>query len=171
MEPVMKFDDYQGITRYLFHAERVHDIHDLGKPGKPLASMRFDVNNENSVLSEYRIAGITARDLKRNIQDNEPEKLGFLKLSYNTDFHGPQARRYLNVVHVVSVSPGRIYRMIDGQRTEFGAAMIQTRSDTITVEGAPFAVAAQIRRILKRLDQDEEFCCDAPESEAESDSE
>ena len=168
MEPVMKIvDAVDGRTKYIFNIKGLHDIHDVGKPDKPIAAIRFDANDENSHLQSFRVAGVTARDMKRSIQENFPDELGFLKLDYSDARYGPQARRYLNVTQVIAISPARFGKLVDGQRVLVGGARIQTKGEVIIVEGAPFALAAQVRRVLKRLDQDEEFCCEAPEPEAE----
>ena len=168
MEPVMKIVDSGGRTHYIFHPERVLEIRDVGKPDKPAAQMFFDSAGEHTNRYDYSIDGITARDLKRNIQENVPDTIGFLKLDYNTDRHGPKARRYLNVDTIVSLQATRINRQVDGQIVQVGGASLRGLGFGLVIEGAPFAIAAQVRRVLKRLDQDEEFCCDAPEPEAES---
>ena len=166
MEPVMKFVDVGGKTQYLLHAERVVDISDIGKPDKPAATMTFESLGENFV-TRFSIDGVTARDLKRNIQDNASEEIGFLKLDYNTDVFGKNARRYVNVDWLVSIHAENFHKLVDGQRVQVGGARILGRHTDIHIEGAAFAIAAQIRRVLKRLDQDEEFCCNAPEPETD----
>ena len=166
MEPVMKISDRQGITHYIFHPERVAQILDVGKPDKPEAIMYFDGPSREDHL-RFHIDGFTARDLKRAIQENAQDKVGFLKLDYNTDRHGKGARRYINVDHIVSVNAARVWKTIDNQSVQVGGADVHGIDLSVQVEGAVFAIAAQIRRIIKRLDQDEEFCCDAPEAEAE----
>ena len=162
MEPVMKISDRHGITHYIFHPERVAQILDAGKPDKPAARMYFD-GRSYEVHTEFHIDGISARDLKRTIQENVQDKIGFLKLDYNTDHLGKGARRYVNVDHISSVHATRTWKTIDGQSVQVGAAFLDGLDFQLIVEGAPFAIAAQIRRVLKRLDQDEEFCCDPPE--------
>ena len=170
MEPVMKIDS-GGITHYLFHPERVLEIRDVGKPDKLAARMYFNRGHGPEHPLYFQAEGITARDLKRSIQENVPEKIGFLKLDYNTDTHGKGARRYVNVDHLVSLHPTRIKKQVDGQTVTVGATYLYGVGFEITVEGAAYNIAWQIRRVLKRLDQDEEFCCDAPAAEAEAESE
>ena len=174
MEPVMKISDHLGITHYIFHPERVAHIHDVGKPDKPAAILYFD-GPSYEVHTRFRVDGFTARDLKRTIQENASEKLGFLKLNYSTNEGDEHLRRYVNVDHIVSVTAARITRQVDGKSVTLGGANVNGLDFAVTVEGAAFAIAAQIRRVLKRLDQDEEFCCapedaeveDAPEAESE----
>ena len=168
MEPVMKIDR-NGVTQYLFHTERVLEILDVGKPEKPAAIMYFDNSHEVGHWESYRLEGVTARYLKRTIQDNASDKVGFLKLDYNTETHGKGARRYVNVDWIMSIRALNFTKTVDGQKVTVGGALIRGKDLYVHVEGAPFAVAAQVRRVLKRLDQDEEFCCDAPEPEAETD--
>ena len=170
-EPVMKvLTEAQG-TFYIFHPERIHGISDFGKPGAPAASLTFYTNTQYDRNHGCVVEGISARDMKRSIQENVPESIGFLKLSLPTDRHGPQARRYINVDDIVYISSVRLSRTIDGQKVVVGGSKIHTLHHTITVEGAPFAIAAQIRRVLKRIDQDEEFCCAADDAEVEDDTE
>ena len=167
MEPVMKILDTHGRTYYLFHTERVIEIRDVGTPDKPAAEMLFaSISFEEA--EKFKIDGVTARDLKRTIQENAPDKIGFLKLDYNTAVHGKNARRYLNVERIVSMRAVRVSKLVDGQRVTLGGAQIYGRFVNLQVEGAVFAIAAQVRRIIKRLDQDEEFCCDAPAAEEAS---
>ena len=172
-EPVMKLLTTAG-TVYIFHPERVHDITDAGKPGAPAAVMAYYVESEfdTNDFRYFSVEGISARDLKRSVQDNVTEGLGFLKLTASrTDLYGPQARRYINVDDIVYLSSVRIFKQIDGKEVQVGGAKIETKHESITVEGAPFAIAAQIRRVLKRLDQDEEFCCAADDAKVEDDTE
>ena len=171
MEPVMKILDSRGTTHYLFHPERVREILDAGKPDKPAARMYFDQGHGPEHPLEFRIEGITARGLKRSIQENVPETIGFLKLDYNTDAHGKGARRYVNVDNLVSLRGSTRSRQIDGQTVQVEETALTGYGHGVRIEATSYSVASQIRRILKRLDQDEEFCCDAPEPEAESDSE
>ena len=167
MEPVMKLD-LSGTTYYIFHPERVREIRDVGKPDKPAAKMYFDRGHGPEHPLDLYVGGITARDLKRSIQENVPEKIGFLKLDYNTDTHGKGARRYVSVDHLVSLHPTRINKQVDGQTVQVGGTYLYGVGFEITVEGAAYNIAWQIRRVLKRLDQDEEFCCDAPAAEEAS---
>ena len=164
MEPVMKIVDSAGITHYIFHPERVFQIHDQGKPDKPVATMYFDGPSREDHI-RFTIDGVTARDLKRSIQENVPDKIGFLKLDFLTERFGKGARRYINVDHIVSVNAARIWKTIDGQSVQVGGAHVHGIDFAVVVEGAPFAIAAQIRRVLKRLDQDEDFCCEEPPAE------
>ena len=168
MEPVMKIVDSKEVTHYIFHPERVLQIFDVGKPDKPAASMFFHNGSENENITYLHIAGTTARGLKRSIQENVPEKIGFLKLDYNTDTHGPSARRYLNVDSIVSLHAFTRSRKIDGQTVEVEETELTGHGYETSIEGTAQSVAAQIRRVLKRLDQDEEFCCEAPAAEEAS---
>ena len=167
MEPVMKVLNGSR-TEYIFHPERVREIRDVGKPDKPAAKMYFDHGHGPEHTLVFQVEGVTARDLKRSIQENVPEKIGFFKLDYNTDTHGKGARRYVNVDHLVSLYPTRINKQVDGQQVKVGATYLHGLGFEITIEGAAYNIAWQIRRILKRLDQDEEFCCDAPPAEEAS---
>ena len=168
MEPVMKILDSQGRTHYIFHPERVLDIQDAGKPDKPVAKMYFDPGLGPDHPLEFRIEGITARGLKRSIQENVPEKIGFLKLDYNTDTYGKGARRYINVDSMISLYGYTRSRQIDGQTVEVEQAALTAQGFSVFIDATAYNVAWQIRRVLKRLDQDEEFCCDAPAAEEAS---
>ena len=168
MEPVMKILDTRGVTHYIFHPERVREIQDAGKPDKPAARMYFDQGHGPEHPLEFRIEGITARGLKRSIQENVPETIGFLKLDYNTNTHGKGARRYVNVDSMVSLRGYTRSRQIDGQTVEVEETVLTAQGFSVSVEALPYNVAWQIRRVLKRLDQDEVFCCNAPAAEAES---
>ena len=168
MEPVMKILDSQGRTHYIFHPERVREILDAGKPDKPAARMYFDQGHGPEHPLEFRIEGITARGLKRSIQENVPETIGFLKLDYNTDTYGKGARRYFNVDSLVSLRGYTRSRQIDGQTVEVEETTLTGYGHGMRIEATPYSVASQIRRVLKRLDQDEEFCCEAPAAEEAS---
>ena len=168
MEPVMKILDSQGRTQYIFHPERALEIRDIGKPDKPFASMSFHDGSENANLTHFGIPGATARSVKRSIQENVPDKIGFLKLDYNTDTHGPSARRYLNVDSLISLRGYTRSVQIDGQTVEVEETVVTAQGYEVRIEATAQSVAWQIRRVLKRLDQDEEFCCDAPAAEEAS---
>ena len=167
MEPVMKIINGRR-TEYIFHPERVLEIHDFGKPGEPVARMYFDSGYDPEHRVVFQINGVSARDMKRSIQENVPEDIGFLKLDYNIEKHGKGARRYLNVDSIVSLHAESVSKQVDGQTVTVGGTRLRGLGYHIVVEGAPFAIAAQIRRVLKRLDQDEEFCCDPPAAEEAS---
>ena len=105
------------------------------------------------------VAGVTARQMKRTIQEQlqDHHVMGFLKLHSN--YHGHKGLRYINVEHIAAVFDNGSQCEI---KLEYHKGLIRLE-DVDTLE-----VAAQVRRVIKRLDQDQELCCKpepAPEAE------
>ena len=172
--PIMKIhDEVHGKTVYIPHPNRVAQIYD--------ASFQHSHNNPNlprtpgcfielSAPKDYgRIAikNVSARKLKRSLQENAGENMGFLKMTF-TSKHVPKGIRYVNIDHVLSLNVSKegtatleiddVYRSVHGSESHI----------RITDEAS--LIALQMKRIVDKLEQDEELCCAAPPEE-EDDSE
>ena len=162
---IMKVLDARGITRYMLHPERVHEIRDAmtSDDGKKDPGVHVWFSTESHVPIAF--VGVNARQVKRDIQANLDVSIGFLKV----DFETPgieKARRYINVESILEVRPTegnekKTRAVIDRQETDL------QRNFYVNIDAAPFDVAYQIRRVLQRLDQDQTLCCDTPEEETE----
>ena len=152
-------------THYIFHPENIVEVFDTtdGVGVEPRESGTIRIVTEKS-----------ARLVKREIQENTDEPIGYLKM---TD-HGEvkNGRRYVNVKYLVGAKPKKV-RAYDAEGKDLGivdGAQVtvehQGRSGVIYVDMTPFDVALQVRRILRRLDQDEDICC-ATETPAEEEAE
>ena len=135
-------------THYVFFPERIFDLTDTAKGC--LLSYSTDPSN---VL----IANTTARQMKRSIQEQIDHPMGFLKLE--SVYKGHKGKRYVNVDHIAG--------LIDhGDKTVVRYEHHITYDFTVLEKA--FDVAYQIRRVIKRLDQDAELCCEpTTETEAE----
>ena len=146
MEPVMKVVDSQGQTVYLFNLYDVVAIWDTSKG----TTLVLEGEVDPGIL--IYIPNVRARIIKRSIQENVDEPIGFLK----TDIEGDKGHlRYDNVRYIRAIHPQK------GPANEKWAVI----NNEWVIHAEPQPVAAQVRRVLKRLDQDEEFCCAAQEGE------
>ena len=142
-----------GKTQYILYPERIYEICDI-KEG-------CQVYYKHGAL---QIAGWKARRFKRYIQEEYDDgKIHFLKTEYN--FNGFTGVRYFNVAHINAVHS---HDKVDhgGNLTDV-CSLIMENSGPVKIYHPAHEVAYQIRRIMKRLDQDEEICC-APSSEQDS---
>ena len=157
MEPVMKVVDTKGKTHYLFNLSEVKFIRD-GADGSAVIGI-----NDNYYY-DVHVKGANARTIKRSIQENLDEQLGFLKW----ELPNGKGRRYDNVRTIQSVRPYIHAVRRDGKLVEEEHTSLLPTG--IGIAAPAQAVAAQIRRVLKRLEQDEEFCCseETPAEEEES---
>ena len=152
--PVMKLPTDVGTTAWIPFPHTVFSIADEEGGG---CRIFMDPHPHNS--AEYVIKGQSARDIKRSIQENTEEHIGFLKLSV-----GATTRKmYVNIFYVeslesISATKAQI-RIRGGGNVNLG---------TLKVTADPTQLAYQLRRIVKRLEQDEEFCCEAPAEEEEA---
>ena len=149
MVDILKFIDREAknLTHYVFKPDEITDMHDFNE------GVEFAYAG-----GKGSIAGVTARQFKRSLQDQLDEPLGFLKTEYS---HGI---RYINVSHILSVIERKPYT--DDSGTHHSCIIIIDNNTKYSFTGAAKDVAYQVRRVLKRLDQDEEICC-LPEVEEE----
>ena len=154
MQNIMKLVDLDNNNRthYILRPEEIYQIHDSAKGC--VASYSYG--------GRVHIAGFTARQLKRSIQDQLDEhSLGYLKTAF--EHQGHKGTRYLNVNHILSVMD------IGNNRSKILIHIGQVVK--IEVEHSAQSAAYQIRRVLNRQDQDEEICCVPEPEEASEDSE
>ena len=119
-----------------------------------------------------------ARDVKREIQEQHDEPIGYLKMT--DERFVENGRRYINAKYVVSAHPAKVSTSVDGKPSYVDGAFVSidhfyddsghgATEPGLHVALDPFEVARQIRRIIRRLEQDEEVCCAAaPEDEEET---
>ena len=156
MQNIMKVVDAnpnrKGQTQYILYPEDIYEIHDT-KKGCFARYTGGSVELEN----------VTARGLKREIQEALEQPLGYLKTEY--EYEGHEGKRYFNVDHITAV--------LSHDKVNHGGDLVDVCSivmkddSVIKIYHSSFEVAYQIRRVMKRIDQDEDICC-APSSEQES---
>ena len=159
MENIMKIVDIENAlnktTKYILRPENIFEMFD------DVDGCHIGYANDTASAV---IEGISARGLKRSIQDKLEQPLGYLKTRYeyvNQKF----GNRYFNVDHIAAVhSHGTLDR--NNELIEV-CSIVFERGGAIKIYHPAHEVAYQIRRVLKRLDQDEEICC-APKAEQES---
>ena len=160
---IMKvFDGKQ--THYIFRPEDIVQVYDdelddvAGVAIVPRAAQPIHIVTDKN-----------ARDIKREIQANSDEPIGYLKL--DDEQHVKKGRRYINAKYIVATRPKKVRLSVEGSDTEIvdGSLLsIDHHSGSTTLVAAdPFEVARQIRRILIRLDQDEDLCCGAEAADEE----
>ena len=176
--PIMKLH-FANTTHYIAHPERVVQIYDAQfynpttEKHETGCRVKFQVREKSLPVS-----GVSARQIKRSIQQNTDVKIGFLKLDFSSDI--VKGNMYVNVDHVAalrvehSVTP-RVAIVLDDHLT-YDENAIRLKDDEIVIDpqsdNSWEQVALQLRRVLNRLDQDEELCCNAPpdaDAEAEDD--
>ena len=143
----------KGHVAYILHPENIIEIHDT-ETGCLIKYANGDHTGE--------IKDVSARQLKRSIQEQLEQPLGFLKTEYT--YMGHPGLRYFNVDHVAAVKSRWVYR--DGKRINLCEIELETVRDPVKIDHEAHEVAYQVRRIMKRLDQDQEICC-APETDTE----
>ena len=160
--PIMKLHDNYG-THYVPHPHRVVMIYD-GKVWDP--SMNKFVPGVSMQMGFHHqgisVQNIAALKLKREVQENTEQDIGFLKLNM-TRGDVSVGNMYVNLDHVfeLRVEEQRAV-LVMGISPDGGAEHLIYVDD-------PLQVALQMRRVLNRLDQDEELCCNAPpDAEAEA---
>ena len=160
------------VTHYIFRPEDIVDIRDT-KKGVDLL-LPVAQGEQGNYFPIRVVTEKNARDVKREIQENADEPIGYLKMS-DPVYGVENGRRYINTRHIMSAHPAKVQRLVDGKYItvdgtfvtidHYGHGVIGVAMDQV-----PFEVARQIRRVQKRLDQDEELCCTtqvAEEEEAE----
>ena len=137
-------------TVYIFFPENILDLVDTAKG----CEIRYSSDTNIDVV----VGDVTARQMKRSIQEQlkEDHNLGFLKLE--STYNGHKGVRYINVKHIAGV-------IDDGAKECY--LHTEYHKEQITVEEKAQDVAAQIRRVIKRLDQDQDLCCQT-ETETET---
>ena len=154
---ILKFIDdtgtNRGNTQYIIHPDRIIDIYDT-ETGCYLRYANGRGHGE--------IKATTARGLKRSIQEQLDEPMGFLKTEY-THYVDP-GKKYFNV-NQVSAILAKSAKIVNNKPVQRCA--IQTSDgEQHWMHHAAQDVAYQVRRIQRRLDQDEDICC-APDNEQE----
>ena len=145
-------DDAEKATHYVIDPADIHQILDTPK-GCILvyAASRIDIH----------INGKTARQMKREIQERLDEPPHFVKMTYaHTSEHS--GLRYVNVAHISGVTTFHI-----NTNEERGALLFNHVGSILKTRATAHSLAYQVRRILLKLDQDEEICCTAADNEEE----
>ena len=129
---------------YIFFPENIFELIDTSKG----CLIRFSSDKNIDIVA----ANVTARQMKRSIQEQlkEDHELGFLKLESTYSNH--KGVRYINVKHIAG--------LIDNGNNQCDIYM-EYHNRLIAIDESGQEVAAQIRRVIKRLDQDQELCCQA----------
>ena len=168
--PIMKVLGAQtGDTFYIPHPHRVVQLYDdwhnnknSGKREK--GCIVFMASSATKGL--FHVANITARQMKRSIQENTDQKIGFLKVTWRKN-ETELFNRYINVDHVISLRKpynGKPYLELDNDDSAkelFGNHIHRVEFPIDNVD----VIALQLRRVVARLDQDEELCCAPPEED------
>ena len=156
MQNIMKFiDGYLKQTVYLTYPETVYQIYDNEYGCHILIEGQGAANIEDH----------SARQFKRAIQERLEQPLGFLKTeyTYGDDIKG---LRYFNVDYITKIaSLPPIVR--NDEQIEVCVITTKESPGNVKIYHSAHEVAYQVRRVMKRIDQDAEICC-APESEQES---
>ena len=146
-EQILKIPDSETKkTHYIFHPERIYDLTDTADG----CLLRY-----GGVQNMATAADTSARQMKRLIQEQILDGMGFLKLE--SIYRNHKGKRYINVDHIAGV--------VDHGNNKC-EIILEHHKQHFAVNEAAFDVAYQIRRVIKRLDQDQELCCEpepAPE--------
>ena len=157
--PIMKLPIHGGQTAWIPFPHTVFSITDHAESDCYLL-----MDPHHGASSHYTIKGHSARAIKRSIQENTDEHIGFLKLAVgNTGRTMYVNTFYIESLESRSATKARIY--LRGGGFPGGDDGTQGRLD---VSADPAQLALQLRRIVRRLVQDEEFCCDEPAAEDDS---
>ena len=144
-----------GKTQYILYPENIYDIHDLSDNKCQV----YYAGGKGAV----QVGDYSARKFKRYIQEGLDESIGFLKAEYT--YNGYKGVRYCNVAHIAAVLS---HDKVDhgGKLVDMCSIVFQDAGGPVKIYHPAHEVAYQIRRVMKRLDQDQEICC-APEAETE----
>ena len=156
--PIMKVPHVTGNVWIPFPHE-VHHIYE--SPNFDGCALEMSAHHE---AGHIKIKGHTARQVKREIQENVDVETGFLKTFYVRD--GKTYNQYYNVKFLEYMESSK-------DRDDKPITLLHFR-DSKHIEKLlhdPAQVALQLRRIIKRLDQDEELCCVPPAAPEENDAE
>ena len=139
-----------------------HEVHRIYEnPGFDGCYLEMSAHHEDPGI---QIKGHTARQVKREIQENVDVETGFLKTFYVRD--GKTYTQYYNVKFLEFMESSK-------DRDDKPITLLHFR-DSKHIDKLlhdPAHVALQLRRIIKRLDQDEELCCAPPAAPEENDAE
>ena len=156
MVDILKYLDSASKTHWVFNPSDCVEIRDNEDGSCSLITPYHRGNNFAA-----NVPGTPARALKRSIQERVDEPLAFLKLHFIMSNH-KAGNRYINIkhIHALTSRPARV----DGEEVVYSTLIYGEHHD-FKVDMEPGALAFQIRRVLKRLEQDEEICCEAPVEE------
>ena len=147
-EQILKlYDVNDKRTVFIFFPENIYELIDTSRG----CMIRYSQDDKQKVI----VADTTARQMKRSIQEQlqEDHTIGFLKLHSNYNNH--KGLQYINVKHIAG--------LIDlGSGCDL---KMEYHDRVVGVDENALEVAAQIRRVIKRLDQDQDLCCQ-PETKA-----
>ena len=142
---VMKVLLSNGRTMYIHKTHDIAYIQDLEDGGLKLGFPDY-IKDSSKVKTD-----LTAREIKREIQENSREETAWLKISL--DYISKTARMYINAKHLVAVQ-GFIHN--EAIYTEF----VMSHSGHIPfLKIDPTELNRQLYRIQNRLEQDEDICC------------
>ena len=151
-------------THYIFRPEDIVEVYDTRK-GVEFALPVLQGENGSRTLIGV-VTEKNARDVKREIQEQADEPVAYLKLTDERIVEN--GRRYINAKYLVSAHPAKVFRQVDGKQATVDGTLVSLDHHDVHASGGqpgayidmiPFEVARQIRRIQKRLDQDEDLCC------------
>ena len=154
-EQILKlYDAGRKRTVYIFYPENIYEIKDTPQGETPVGCEILYSQDDNI---EIKVADVSARKMKRSIQEQLEgnHNIGFLKLHTNTN--GIIRLQYINVKHIAGL-------IAFDKRCDI---QMEYHDRIVRVEENPLEVAAQIRRVIKRLDQDQELCCTPAAAPAE----
>ena len=157
--PIMKLPAPDGKTIWILHPHRIFYILD-SKDKKSCDLFMSPHLNTSESKSYINIAGYSARQLKRSIQENVVEPMHFLKSVHPITHNNTtsEINVYFNVDHLVYITETEINK--SPQPSVPGTALhFEGTKHTFKLEHDHKHVALQIRRIANKLDQDEELCC------------
>ena len=117
---------------YIFFPENIFELIDTSEG----CLIRYSNDKNIDVVA----ANVTARQMKRSIQESlkEDHELGFLKLESN--YHNHKGVRYINVKHIAG--------LLDNGNNRCDIHM-EYHNRFIRIEESGQEVAAQIRRVIK----------------------
>ena len=154
MQNIMKFvNSSTKQTMYVLYPENIYEIHDTAE------GCWIGYSDDG----EAYIDGFTARQVKRSIQEKLDQPLRYLKTEFT--YAGHKGTRYFNVAKISAViSHGVVDR--NNEKIEVCSIRLHSTPHEYKVDHPAHEVAYQIRRVMDKLDQDEEICC-SPETETE----
>ena len=142
-EQILKlYDAARKRTVFIFYPENIYELIDTSRG----CVIRYSEDDSQYVL----VADVTARQMKRSIQEqlDGNHTIGFLKL--HSDYMNHKGLQYINVKHIAGL-------IAFDSRCDL---QMEYHDRNVGVEENPLEVAAQIRRVIKRLDQDQDLCCE-----------
>ena len=169
----IKFIGNSGETVYIFNGDAVTEIFDIlygsiGMRGTPASAVHLVDYEGRQVV----VQNTTARQFKRSLQSISKDPLGYIKFSFDgiaQDRSTFKGNIYINARLITHIDSTTIKKTVDNKKVETPGTLIYTHSNSIvrTVEVPVATVATQIERVLNRLEQDEEMCCQSPKPASE----